>query len=136
LGLEEKFLSLLELHTAGIPTDETVKWTHLKPSEIARLMTENHGIAMSHTYVKRLLKKHGYRRRKLRKQIPIGSYARRNEQFEIIFYLISLFGNNTGPVVSFDTKKKERLGNLYRDGHFYSNVDRKVFEGAILFCRC
>jgi len=51
LGLEEKFLSLLELHTAGIPTDETVKWTHLKPSEIARLMTENHGIAMSHTYV-------------------------------------------------------------------------------------
>jgi hypothetical protein len=121
-------LYLLQLHTAGIPTDDTVKWTHLKPAEIAKLMLEKHGIPMSHGYIKRLLKKHGYCRRRLRKEIAIGTYGKRNEQFEIIFYLIRLFNGNTGPILSFDTKKKERLGNLYRDGYFYSNVDKKVYD--------
>lgn len=126
--LEHGFLRLLSNYTAGLPTDERVKWTHLKPSEIAHLMNEHYGIKLSNGLVKRLLKKHGYVKRKLSKTIPIGTYDRRNEQFEIITKIVGLFNCINGPILSIDTKKKERLGNLYRDGHFYADLPVKVFD--------
>jgi hypothetical protein len=35
---EEEFLGVLERHTAGLRMNETVRWTHLKRDEIARLL--------------------------------------------------------------------------------------------------
>ena len=74
------------------------------------------------------MKKHGFRRRKMQKSIATGSYARRNDQFEIIFYLMALLNNTNGAIISIDTKKKERLGNLYRDGYCYCTKSIKVFD--------
>ena len=119
---------MLADYTAGTPTDAKVKWTHLKPAEISRLMDEKYGIKLSNGLVKRLLKKHGYCKRKLKKDIPIGTYSKRNDQFEIIMKIISIFNKMDCPILSIDTKKKERLGNLYRDGYCYSNVPIKVFD--------
>jgi hypothetical protein len=48
--LEEGFLGVLERHTAGSPMDKTVRWTHLKGHEIARLLGHE-GIEVSVTVV-------------------------------------------------------------------------------------
>lgn len=91
-------------------------------------MWEKHEISMCHGYVKYLLKKHGYCKRKLYKNLPIGEYARRNQQFEIIFMLVGIVSRSNGPILSIDTKKKERLGNLYRAGSYYSNTTIEVLD--------
>ena len=64
----------------------------------------------------------------MRKTIATGTYARRDEQFGIIFYLMALLNNTNGPIISIDTKKKETLGNLYRDGHCYCQQAVEVYD--------
>ncbi len=128
VDLEEKFLAILSLHTAGSPTDEKVKWTYLTPIEIATELDAKHGIGVSNGLVKRLLAKHGYGRRKMSKSLPIGSYAHRDEQFRLIFYLVLIVSTSRNAIVSIDTKKKERLGNLYREGKAYSTAPVKVYD--------
>ena len=44
----------------------------------------------------------------------------RNEQFENIVQLKAVYIAAGNPIVSMDTKKKEYLGNFYRDGHLYT----------------
>lgn len=119
---------ILSRNTAGSPTNPESKWTHLKPSEISRIFKEEYAQPVSNQVVKRLLKKHGYGCRKFQKQLATGSYARRDEQFKIIFHLIALMQQTNGPIISIDTKKKERLGNLYRAGKCYCTEPIKVFD--------
>ena len=57
------FLDLLTEHTAGDPMDEKVKWTDLTCAEIAILLAEK-GFKVSRNIVRKLLKKHGYVKRK------------------------------------------------------------------------
>ena len=57
----------LVIHTAGDPMDETVRWTNLSPQEIADRLVQRHGIEVSVTVTRKLLDKHGYRRRKIQK---------------------------------------------------------------------
>jgi len=64
----------------------------------------------------------------MQKTLATGSYERRDEQFKIIFHLIGLMTVTKGAVISIDTKKKERLGNLYRDGHCYCTKAIPVFD--------
>ena len=63
-------------------------------------------INISVTVVKKLLKKHGFTKRKAFKSIPIGSSKDRNEQFEKIAQLKEQYLMDGNPVVSMDTKKK------------------------------
>ncbi len=56
-GLDEAFLHVLEQHTAGSPTNETIKWTNLKRHQIAELLKDE-GIDVSVTVVEQLLEKH------------------------------------------------------------------------------
>jgi hypothetical protein len=81
--LEEGFLGVLEQHTAGSPMDETLKWTHLKPDEIARLLGHE-GIEVSMTVVNQLLKKHNFPKPKAVKTLATGETQHRNQQFEAI----------------------------------------------------
>lgn len=62
-GLDEAFLRVLEQHTAGSPTDESIKWTNLKRHEIAALLNKE-GIKVSVTVVDQLLEKHNFRQAK------------------------------------------------------------------------
>lgn len=64
----------------------------------------------------RLLKEHGYRRRKPHKTRTMGQHTDRNAQFENIARLKQAYRAAGKPVISMDTKKKELLGNFYRDG--------------------
>ena len=51
----------------GDPMDETIKWTNLSPQSIADRLAHHHGIEVSVTVTRKLLDKHGYRRRKIQK---------------------------------------------------------------------
>lgn len=61
------FLDLLKGHTAGDPMDEKIKWTDLTRAEISTLLGEK-GFKVSRNIVRKLLKKHGYVKRKALKK--------------------------------------------------------------------
>ena len=65
--IDTAFLSVLSDHTAGDPMEDNVRWTHLKPRQIAHRLAEDHRIAVSETVIHQLLDKHGYRRRQAQK---------------------------------------------------------------------
>lgn len=66
-GLDDVFLDLLKDHTAGDPMDAKIKWTDLTRAEIATLLTKK-GFRVSRNIVRKLLKKHGYVKRKALKK--------------------------------------------------------------------
>src|SRR5438270_12230203 len=74
------------------------------------------GTSVSRDVVSQLLRKHGYRRRKALKKKTMGHHRDRNAQFEKIARLKKRYLKAGLPVISIDTKKKELLGDFYRDG--------------------
>lgn len=92
-----------------------VKWTNLSRRQIARRMAER-GTPVSKNIVSRLLWNEGYRRRKPQKKRTMGQHTDRNAQFENIAQLKQQSLDAGQPVISIDTKKKEMLGNFYREG--------------------
>ena len=124
-----RLLSLIATQTAGSPTDEHVKWTHLRPPEIALKYEEKYGESLSHGTVKRILKEQGYCRRRPCKSLSTGKSPHRCRQFKLIFYFASLFsGMDNNPIVSIDTKKKELLGTLSRPGKVLCQEAPAVYD--------
>jgi len=74
-------------------------------------------IYISRNIVRRLLKKHGFVKRKMLKKQSTGIYQYRDEQFKNIEKIKFIQSDN--PILSIDTKKKEKLGNLHRAGQVY-----------------
>lgn len=127
--LDEAFLAVLRQHTAGDPMNETVRWTNLTQGEIVAALRQDHGIVVSKFVVGKLLKKHNYRRRKAQKKVTLKKEIKnRNEQFENIARLRAEYEAAGNPIVSLDTKKKEHLGNLYRDGHLYTLEEVRTYD--------
>ena len=127
--LDEKFLTVLREHTAGDPMDETVRWTNLTPGEIVQALRSEYGLAVSKFVVYQLLKKHNYRRRKAQKKISLKQEIKhRDEQFENIARLKAEFKAAGNPIVSMDTKKKEYLGNFYREGRLYTLSELHTYD--------
>lgn len=122
-------VAFIEEHKAGSPTDPNIFWIHLKPKEIALKLEEKHQIKISHGMIKRQLSAMNYKYRKLSKQLPTGNYSNRDKQFQVIFTLVAIMSLNT-PILSIDCKKKERLGNFYREGKCYSQAPIKVYDRA------
>ena len=115
-AIEANFHKVLEDHTAGDPMRLEVKWTNLSRRQIAKRM-EGLGTPISRDVVSQWLRKHGYRRRKALKKKTMGPrHPDRNAQFENIARLKKEYLKLGLPVVSMDTKKKELMGNFYRDG--------------------
>ena len=113
--LNENFRKVLSDHTAGDPMREEVKWTNLSRRQISRRLKER-GTPAGKSVVSQLLWDHGYRRRKSQKKRTMGQHADRNAQFENIAKLKEQYLNAGHPVISMDSKKKEMLGNFYREG--------------------
>lgn len=65
--IDAAFLDVLKDNTAGDPMDEKVRWTNLTNGEIREKLAEQHGIEVSETVIRKLLKKHNFRRRKAQK---------------------------------------------------------------------
>ena len=128
VDIDAQFLDVLKDHTAGDPMDAKVIWTDLTPQEIAALLEKDHQVKVSKNVVKKLLKKHGYHRRKAQKKQTMKSVEHRDEQFVKISTLVAGFRAVGNPIISFDVKKKEYLGNFYRDGHLYTREELHAFD--------
>ncbi len=126
--IDEKFLDVLKHYIAGNPMKEDVLWTNLSQAKIADLLHEKHGIKVSTTVIKQLLKKNNFRRRKAQKRRTMKQVALRNEQFENIARLRAEYEAAGNPVISMDTKKKEHLGNYYRDGYLYTREEVQTWD--------
>jgi hypothetical protein len=104
-NIDQVFLKVIDDYIAGDPMDEKIRWTNLSQKQIAAKMQE-HGIDISVTVVQKLLKRHGFAKRKALKKKPIGTSKNRNEQFENIVRLKEKYKKDGNPVISVDTKKK------------------------------
>jgi hypothetical protein len=114
-GVSEPFAEVLRDHTAGDPMNPDVRWTNPSRRQLARRMKAL-GTSVSRRTVGQLLRRHGYRRRKALKKTTMGRHPDRNAQFENIARLKGEYLAAGLPVLSIDTKKKELLGDFYRDG--------------------
>jgi hypothetical protein len=127
--IDENFLEVLHDHTAGDPMNEKVRWTNLTIAQIIAALAQDHQMPVSKTVVRKLLKKHGYRRRQAQKRITMKSeIPHRDEQFKNISKLKAEYEGAGNPIVSMDTKKKENLGNFYRDGRLYTLEELRVYD--------
>jgi hypothetical protein len=115
----------LNLYTAGNPMNEHVLWTNLTLKQIQEKL-KTHCIEVSCPLIKKLLKACHYVKRKMRKCKSLKEVENRNEQFEYIAQLKSQFIDNHLPVLSIDTKKKEVIGNFYREGTNYCIKPQEV----------
>ena len=126
-AIDELFLAILQDHTAGDPMNEQVKWTNLSVEAIKQMLKKA-GITVSRNIVRKLLKKHDYVKRKALKKKAAGGHVNRNAQFERIKTLRKDYEVADNPIISVDTKKKELLGNLYREGRLYTRETLEVSD--------
>lgn len=134
--LTQWILDYVETDTQGSPTNPNVKWTALKPRDIAAHIKTEYGIEIPNNCVKRILKNDGYVRRKPTKDIPTGRSKHRQEQFRILMLLVAIFTDMPhNPILSIDTKKKERLGQLTRNEAVLTKKDQipRVFSSDYSF---
>jgi hypothetical protein len=125
-ALERVFLDVIAEHTAGDP-QRGVRWTNLRPREIAQRITAA-GIPISRRIAGQLLKRHGFVRRQAQKKRTFRQHPDRAAQFERIAELKRQYLTAGWPVISIDTKKKELLGNFYRDGKLYTRETIAVLD--------
>jgi len=122
--LEEK----LKHRTAGDPMFDNALWTDLSPRDLAEQIAEQTQTRVSEGVVRRMLKAVGCGLRKIAKVLPGKESPNRDGQFCHIGSLIDSYLNAGLPVISMDTKKKEFLGRLYRDGRVYTNQAFQAFD--------
>jgi hypothetical protein len=126
--IDQAFLEVIKNHTAGDPQDEKLIWTNLTLEQIAKKLKEDHNIEVSHTVIRKLLKKHNFKRRKAQKKKTLKVVEGRNEQFENIANLKEEFIKLENPIISMDSKKKELIGNIYRDGELLTRETIKTLD--------
>jgi hypothetical protein len=112
---------------AGDPMRQDVVWTDLTPQEISTSLRE-HAVCAGPRLVRRILDGLGCARRHMLKVLPGGDSPHRDAQFRHLAHLIQEFLEVGNPVLSIDTKKKEFLGTLYRDGKVYCQQALKAFD--------
>lgn len=126
-NLEDAFLEVLNDYTAGDPMRTAVRWTNLTRQEIADHLAEA-GYPVSRNIVGQLLEQHDYVQRKAQKTQTMGEHRDRNAQFENIAELKQQYLDSSNPILSMDTKKKEHLGNFYREGKLYTQAVIETFD--------
>jgi Rhodopirellula transposase DDE domain len=119
-GLDAAFLDIVRMHTAGDPMQMGVLWTNLSQRRIAAQLKPR-GFRVSVTVVRQLLRRHRLGRRKARKTRPLKRHRDRDRQFMNIARWRAAYESSANPILSIDTKKKEFIGDLYRDGRAYTN---------------
>lgn len=125
--IHEVFLAIVSKHTAGCPMNEEIKWTYLNQEEIVNQLATQ-GIEVSTFTVRTLLKIHRFKKRKMNKCKTIKAVEDRDKQFKNIEQLREQFIQDGEPIISMDSKKKEPLGTMYREGKVYSEESLQVYD--------
>lgn len=115
----EQIADLLKHETAGDPM-HGLKWTRKTTGKIARQLRQL-DIRISAKTVGRLLKKMGFSLRVNHKNLESGNNNPpprrvRNRQFKYINQQRQEFASRGNPIISVDTKKKEKVGNFKNPG--------------------
>ena len=118
--LNAAFIEVIEPYTAGDPMKPKLKWTNLYRSEIVDLLAFR-GFKISNNTVVKLLENNNFKKRKIQKRKSLKQVVDRDAQFNIINKARADFENSGDPVISIDTKKKEKIGENSRDGESYAN---------------
>ncbi len=126
-GIDEAFLQIVDPHTAGDPDQDGVLWTNLSRPKIAEELLRR-GFRVSVTVVSQLLERHRLGSRKACKTLPLGRHVHRDRQFQIIANHRAAFMQAPDPIVSMDTKHKEFLGLLFRQGRLYTQKAKKALD--------
>lgn len=127
-GIDEAFLEVIKDHTAGSPMNETIKWTNLSRQSIANKLKDK-GFSVSVTVVDKLLKKHKFcRRQAFKSEAGKKNIPDRDEQFQNIERLNQEYHDAGNPVMSMDVKKKELIGNFFREGKVYTQDVINVYD--------
>lgn len=113
--------------TAGDPMRHDLVWTDLTPREIANTLHDQ-DLSVGPRIVRRILNTLGFARRQIAKVLPGGETLDRDPQFRHLAHLIQDFQKAGNPILSIDTKKKEFLGTLYREGQVYCQEVLKAFD--------
>lgn len=108
-GLEEALERLVDPVTRGDPTSP-LRWTCKSRANLTAALVMQ-GWQVSSTTVGRLLHKRGYSLQSVRKAREGASHPDRNAQFEHINATADGFLEREQPMVSVDTKKKERASS-------------------------
>ncbi len=127
VGLLQQVQDTIKDRIAGDPMRHDVVWTDLTPQEISQSLRE-HAVCAGPRIVRRILDGLGFARRQMLKVLPGGDSPHRDAQFRHLAHLIQEFLAAGNPVLSIDTKKKEYLGTLYRDGKVYCQQALKAFD--------
>jgi len=113
-GLTVALERIMEESTAGDPMS-LLRWTHKSTARIATELTRQ-GHPMSDETVRRRLKELGYSLQANRKGDDGSSPATRDAQFQYLTTQVRQFLAVKAPVLSIDTKKKERVGEFKNPG--------------------
>lgn len=106
---------------------EGVVWTDLTVVEVAERLAAA-GEPVSVPVVEQLFDEAGYGRRQTQKRDTMGEHPDRDAQFLRIADLKHEYLDSPDPVLSIDTKKKELLGNFYRDGKLFTRRTLTAFD--------
>ena len=128
-GIEDEIRRSIDGSTYGNPerilshTTESLRKTK---QELEAL-----GIKISHETIGKILESMGYSKQANQKMLQTGEpHPDRNAQFEHINATAAKYIDAGDPVISVDTKKKEKIGNFKNDGKEYRNSKnpRKVLD--------
>lgn len=125
--LERNLNSLLEVRTAGDPDEGDVLWTDLSPRQIADVVTDL-GTPVSPPVVQDWMKDQKLAKHKIQKVLEGGQSPDRDAQFLRIADLKAEYFAAGNPVFSLDTKAKERLGQLFRQGRVWTQQAFRAFD--------
>lgn len=114
------FNEVIQPFIAGDPMNPKIKWTNLSRFEISELLAKK-GFRINKATVKKLLKHNDFKKRKIQKRKSLKVVIDRDAQFQEINKAREAFTASGNPVVSIDTKKKEKIGGNVRDGECYAN---------------
>lgn len=107
--------------------NEEIRWVKLTRHQISVAMKKL-GVFVSRNVVRKLLKKHKFVKRKMQRKKSTGQFQDRDKQFRNIEKIKKEFIDSENPVLSIDTKKKEKLGNLYRAGRVYCTKAIETYD--------
>jgi len=118
---------VLEVRTAGDPDEADVVWTEFSPARLAETVA-GMGTPVSAGVVRDWLTEIGLALRKVAKVLAGGSSPDRDTQFRRIAELKAEYRAAGNPILSIDTKAKERLGQLYRKGRVWTGAAFRGFD--------
>ena len=128
-GIEDKIGEIIDGKTYGDPM-RVLSYTTESLRKI-KFELEKSGINVGHVTVGKILDAMGYSKQINQKMLQVGeAHPDRNAQFEYINKTANSFLATGEPVISVDTKKKEKIGNFINTGGEYrvKREPRKVLD--------